>query len=141
MVFEGYIAKDKKSKYWAIGVDALDIHTQGTSEKNAFTMLQGAITDLARADHESLGDHATISIYKGEDKDKFNVKFDELSHMLGFILTRLRCKSNMSLAELSAKLGKNSRTVVQRYMSGKSVPWINSFDEIIGAMGYKIKIG
>ena len=140
MIFEGYIKKDSKSKYWAIGIEALDIHTQGTSEKNAYEMLRDAISSLAEVENEKLSKFSAVSFMKCEAKGRFNVSFDHLEEMLGFILNRMRFESNLSLSELSKKLGKKSRTVVQRYMAGKSIPTIDSFAKLTGAMGYQIKM-
>jgi len=134
MKFVGTIEKDKKSKYWAIGLDGLAIFTQGTSREDAFAMLTDAIQLLAEDEVEG---ECEIEIEDTGDKT-FYLSFKNTKAMWPFIIARLKYSTDLSVAEISEKLGKASRTTVGRYVSGASIPTIPAFDELLKALGYDL---
>jgi predicted RNase H-like HicB family nuclease len=136
MKFIGHIEKDKKSKYWAIGVEDLAIFTQGTSRDDAFNMLRDAIQLLAEDEVEA---PCEIDIEDTGEKT-FYLSFKDTKAMWPFIIGRLKYSTDFSVAEISEKLGKASRTTVGRYVSGSSIPTIPAFDELLKALGYDLII-
>jgi len=126
--FEGEVIKDKNSRYWAVGVSALDVFSQGTTKKKALEMLKSAIEDLA--DDAGLPFKITVS----EKKGKVFVTADDNRRFLAFFLKRQRQSAGLSLSQVAKNLGAKSKNGYARYEQAKAEPGVSKLEELIRAI-------
>ncbi len=123
---------EKSGRWFAISCDCLGVFTQGNSVEEAKEMFKDALNALVEEGKSK------AQIEFADDNQGFKiVNFDE---MIAFIMERLRHQSELSIADLADELGQKSKSLIHRYLQGKSIPTITRFDELINAMGHKIFI-
>ena len=117
----------KVDDYWAIEVPILGIVTQGKTREEAFEM----ITDAVEALVAKKG--FVINVFLGED-DYFEIGSKDSSTLNAFMLRRLRLRNNLTLKEVSKRMGAKSINAYARYEQGLSVPTINKLGVLIAAI-------
>jgi len=90
-------------------------------------MIKDAIDALADAD----GIDVDVHPGKGEH---FEVSSADEGAMIAFLLKRQRQMHGLSLADVSARLGRKSRNAYARYEQGKAVPTIAKLSELLKAV-------
>ena len=87
MELEGRVWKD--GKWWIIEIPCLNIVTQGSTKKDAFVMIQGAVFELMKSYLSDLNKKFKLTVhdYKGE---RFGLTSNDSKRLLSFLLIRQR---------------------------------------------------
>jgi hypothetical protein len=120
--FEGRVWKD--GKQWLVEVPMLDVMTQGRSRREALTMIADAIESLAN----QKGFRAKVHPTGGQS---FEVGSADTATLTALLLRRQREAHELSLAEVSKRLGQKSRNAYARYERGASVPTIEKLQRLL----------
>lgn len=117
----------KQGAWWAADVDAAGVHTQGKTKAAAEAMLLDAIRELVnRPDLEleasALGDGRVL------------IEASDPAALTALVLRYQRSASQLSLADVSERLGKKSRNAYARYEQGDSVPTVDKLIELLGVV-------
>lgn len=132
MLLEGKVWKSKKSRFWIIEIEPLDLVTQGTSKKDALQMIKFAIEDLVNEKSFK------VTVYLRKNGD-FAIGANDEKLWLAFFFQRLRMKEGLTLEQVARKLGYSSITSYARYEQGKVDPSVTKFNEILGVLSPKKK--
>lgn len=127
MRFEGRVWKDKNSKFWLIEVPILDIMSQGTSKKNALSMIGKAIETLV--DRKGF----QINVRPGV-MDEFTIGANQGVVLIALMLRRQREAHNLTLMEVARRLHSNSPNSYARYEQGKSTPTVEKLNQLMKAI-------
>ena len=127
MRFEGYVWKDKGSKYWLIEVPMLDVMTQGISKTDAYRMVADAIEQLVNRK----GFKVNVRIGKGAE---FTVGANQEGMLVALMLKRQREAHNLTLMEVAHRLHSKSPNTYARYEQGKSTPTIVKLNQLMRAI-------
>ena len=127
MRFEGRVWKDKRSKFWLIEVPILDILTQGTSKKNAHSMIGKAI--------EALVDQRGFQIdVRPGLEGAFTIGANQGVVLIALMLKRQREAHNLTLMEVARRLHSKSPNSYARYEQGKSAPTVEKLNQLMKAI-------
>ncbi len=125
MRFEGRVWKD--NDHWLIEVPALHAITQGTSEQDAYEMMQDLVETMA----DTEGFEATVF---PQAAGQLELGANDVKVLVALLLRRQRETRGITLAEAAAKLHQKSRNAYARYEQGKAVPTIEKLDELLQAI-------
>lgn len=121
----------KDGRHWLISVPSLDVMTQAKTKRDAFRMLKNAIKLLVN----KKGFH--VQIHPQRD-DFFIVEGHPAKDWVALMLKRQRVKNNISLDELSRRLGVKSINAYAQYEQGKNLPSLTKIQEFLSAMNAKM---
>ena len=126
----GRIAKEERS-LWSAEVAAIGAFTQGTSRKDAISMLAEVIELMI----ERPGFKVTITEI-GEDEGVISVLVDatEPSRLAAQVLKYQREVHGLSLADVAKVLGTSSRNAYASYEQGRTEPTLGKFRELLMAV-------
>jgi hypothetical protein len=125
MKLEGRVWKD--GKWWLVGVSLLDVMTQGHTKAGALEMIADAVESLVNVE----GFKVTVSGAKGEN---FYIGANRPAQLVALLLRRQRAAHQLSLADVTERLGQSSRGSYARYEAGKREPSIEKLGELLGAI-------
>ncbi len=127
MWIEGEVSKDPAgSRWWAVEVPDLRLHTQGKSKKDGYAMAKNAIELMAEVE----GYPVTVTIKPGKG-GKFHIGSDDVKGLIAFLLRRQREMSRMTLKEVATRLNAKSVNAYARYEQGRSEPTISKLAELL----------
>jgi len=117
----------KVDSYWAIEVPILGIVTQGRTKEEAFEMIVDALEALVSKEGFN------VEVFPGAD-DYFEIGSKDPATLNAFMLRRLRLRNNLTLKEVSKRMGAKSHNAYARYEQGLSVPTIEKLGKLISAI-------
>ena len=126
----GRIAKEEGS-LWSAEVAAIGAFTQGTSRKDAASMLAEVIELMI----DRSGFKVTVTEI-GEDRGGIAVLIDatEPSRLAAQVLKYQREVHGLSLADVAKLLGTSSRNAYASYEQGRTEPTLGKFRELLMAI-------
>jgi DNA-binding XRE family transcriptional regulator len=126
----GRIAKEQGS-LWSAEVSAIGAFTQGTSRKDAASMLAEVIELMVGRP----GFMVTVTELN-EDKGGITVLVDatEPSRLAAQVLKYQREVHGLSLADVAKLLGRSSRNAYASYEQGRTEPTLGKFRELLTAV-------
>lgn len=125
--FEGVMSHD--GKWWAIGVPALEVWSQGRTRPAAYRMIKEAV-ELSMA-------HPVEVEVLPMDGDRFVLRAKKSSddrYLVAMMLRNHRAKSGLSLAQVAERL-KVTRGTYAQYEQARSLPSVAKIETYISAMG------
>lgn len=127
-----FLTKPKKgSKYWAIEIPALGIHTQGASRRDSYVMARDAIRVLF--------DVHKLNVEISDDTEAgFLATFPADKEIFAKFLRASRITHDLTIMEMARRLKSKSPTAYARYESGRVMPSMDKFSEILEAMDKKL---
>lgn len=120
-------------KYWAIECPAIDAATQGTSKKNALDMMVDWVRSM-------LDDPEYPIEIMAEGDATFAMRFVDPRGVVGLLVAHARAASGLTLDQLAEKTGKQSRSAVRHYETGKNATSLQKMTEILNAVGYDVEV-
>lgn len=123
----------KAGSAWVIECPALGAVTEGRSKKDAL----GMMVDWIQSMLDDPAFKVAIAAGKGEE---FTMAFDDPRPILGMMIAQARVESGLTLEEVAQRLGLKSRSNARHYETGKHAPTLAKAQEILGALGYDIRI-
>lgn len=134
MELEGKIWKD--GKFWLVEVPAIEVMTQGKSQKEALQMIEDAIEGLMNCyfPNEAKDFKITAKDYK---KGIIGVSSSNNSLMLAFSLRRQRELSKSTVREVSERLGSNSPNAYAKYEKGGVRISLDQYERLLYAVNPK----
>ncbi len=131
MEMEGKIWK--AGKFWLIEVPALDAMTQGGTRKEALSMIEDLVFEMAQSyfKDDLEGNFAvTVIDYK---KDIIGVIANDNKLLLALSLRRQREKSGSTVREVSERLGSKSPNAYAQYEKGKIGISLDKYEQLLKA--------
>jgi len=133
MFLEAEIKKDRGSNYWAAGIEALQVFTQGESQDDALEMLKDAV--------ETLWPDLKFDLdWSDREGGIAFLKTDDISNVVSKIIRQNRLEENLTQEQVAARLGSLYKSSVAPYESGDREPSIKKFDELLSAFGKTLVI-
>jgi hypothetical protein len=120
----------REGKFWAAEIPALDVSTQGYTEKEAQEMVMDLIQTMA--DDTTLGVTVTH-----EGGDAYAVAVDNTRVLVRLLLSSARQRTNKSLRELTRDLEKlklMSHNTYARYERGEVMPSAERLFDLLRAI-------
>lgn len=140
MRISGILEYDSSEKVpYYIGIPELEIHSQGSTLEEAYEMIKdafGLLLDEYTKGKVTKDDLKIVSI----NAVSFDIVTDKIKEVSGFAIHRLRAFSDLSQENIIKKMGKTSRRSLTAYEYGTSEAGLSKFQEILGAIGYDVKI-
>ena len=131
MEMEGKIWKD--GKFWLVEVPALDAMTQGETRKEALSMIEDLVFEMAKSyfkDEVEKDFAVTVIDYK---KDGIGVTASDNKLFLALSLRRQREKSGSTVREASERLGSKSPNAYAQYEKGKIGISLDKYEQLLMA--------
>ena len=128
---EGKIWKD--GKFWLVEVPALDAMTQGETRKEALSMIEDLVFEMAKSyfkDEVEKDFAVTVIDYK---KDGIGVTASDNKLFLALSLRRQREKSGSTVREASERLGSKSPNAYAQYEKGKIGISLDKYEQLLMA--------
>ena len=122
---------ETSSRYWAIEVPVIGLHTQGKNQRQALIMIKDAIFHLSKG--------IEVDLTLGENHI-FWVGANDQKAFLAFILSRVRTEQKLKIREASQRVGSKSPNTFGRYEQGKAMPRLDTLESILKALNPKIQI-
>lgn len=131
MELEGKIWKD--GKFWLVEVPAVEVMTQGRTQKEALEMIVNAIEGLVNCyfPHDAKDFKVTV---QNDKKGVIGVSSSNNSLMLAFSLRRQRELSKSTIREVSERLGSNSPNAYAKYEKGKVRISLDQYERLLHAV-------
>ena len=126
MLFE--VQAEKDGKFWLIEVPALDVMTQGRTQKDACQMLVDAIELLIDRPDSEMRVHVTK---KGQ---QLFLSASDPDRLIALMLRRQREKYGLTLEQVAQRLGSKSPNAFARYERGKARPTLAKLLELMQAI-------
>ena len=126
MLFE--VQAEKDGKFWLIEVPALDVMTQGRTQKDACQMLVDAIELLIDRPDSEMRVHVTK---KGQ---QLFLSASDPDRLIALMLRRQREKYGLTLEQVAQRLGSKSPNDFARYERGKARPTLAKLLELMQAI-------
>ncbi len=130
MRIEGRIKKS--DKWWAVEVPLLSVFTQGRTKKDAYNMVIDAIESLV--DKKGF----RVDVQPSED-NTFSVGANDEGILIAFALKQQRAKNNLSIRDVSEKMGSKSPSAYSRYEVGTVKPSLDKFSELLRAINEELE--
>ena len=127
MKFEGKLIKEKGDQYWGAEVPELGVYTQGKTKKDTYKMVKEAVELVV--DFENF----EVSIEPGGNESFFIIP-NNIGPVLALILKQKRLDNGLTIRDVAMRLGQSSPNSYGRYESGKSIPTLEKFDELLAAI-------
>jgi len=126
MKFQGKAYKD--GKYWLAEIPILELMTQGHSKKELLVMVEDLFTTLSN--------NSELEVNVQCDKNgNLEVGTNNSKIFVGLLLKRKRNLNNLTVEEVSKRLGSSSKNSYARYEQGKSLPSFDKLQELLCAVG------
>jgi predicted RNase H-like HicB family nuclease/DNA-binding XRE family transcriptional regulator len=127
MKFIGKILPKKTGeKYHSVAISDLGIYTQGKDLDDCLAMAKDALESL-------FGEAIEVSV-EAYGKGKITVTARDLKPLIGRFLEVLREKRELSIREVTNRLGKSSPNYYAQYEKGRVLPSLTVMTEIVKAM-------
>jgi DNA-binding XRE family transcriptional regulator/predicted RNase H-like HicB family nuclease len=141
MLYIGMNGRAWQDKDWyLIEIPALDLMTQGTDIDDALFMINDALA-LHLEELGVDGFDPNSSHWTDKDQGFFSISVPWNKRIVGFMMQRLRHRTNLSQRDLAKKLGYSSHNSIAAYESGKIQPTLEKFSEIMSGLGIDVNIG
>ena len=127
MKIEGKLEKKPNERIWGVSIPEIGIFTQGKSKSDAYKMAKEAIELVIE-----LNDFE-VSIEPSSNNNFFIIP-NNIGPILAMILRQKRIDSGLSIRDVANRMGQSSPNSYGRYESGKSIPTIEKFDELLKAI-------
>lgn len=123
----------KSGKFWLIEVPAIEVMSQGHTQKEALEMIADAIEGLIGCYYpeDSKGFKVCVQGYKG---GIIGINTTHNSLMLAFSLKRLREASKATVREVSERLGSRSPNAYARYERGRTRISLDQYERLLQAV-------
>jgi len=132
---EGMLTPPKgKNKQWGVELPLVGVHTQGTSKKNAMDMAADAVVQLVNKPG------FVASSEPKEEPSTFYVTSDDVAAFMSFIISRVRTEKKLTARGAASALKSKSPNAYARYETGKTVPRLDTLNEILTAIDPKISV-
>lgn len=131
MKIEGQIVREKGEKLWGVEILDIGIFTQGKTKKEAYDMAKEAIELTVNLDDFNV----TI---EPQDNNTFFVVPNNVGPILAMILKEKRTEKGLSIRDVAERLGQSSPNSYSRYETGKSIPSLSKFDELLRAIDSRL---
>jgi len=121
----------KEGGFWLVEVPALDAMTQGKTRKEAVTMAEDLVFEMARSyfeDETNKGFSITVIDYK---KNLIGITASDNKLFLALSLRRQREKSGSTVREASERLGSKSPNAYAQYERGKTSISVDKYEELL----------
>ena len=128
MKFEGQLIKEKGEKYWGVAFPEIGVFTQGKTKKEAYQMMKEAIELIVDFD-----DDFKVNIEPINNTSFFIIP-NHMGPILALILKQKRLEMGLTIKDVTARLGQTSPNAYGRYESGKNIPTLTKFDELLTAI-------
>lgn len=125
MRIEGKI--EKSGRFYAVEIPLLCIHTQGKSLKEAFAMAKDAVEAIVNVEDF----HAAVDA--GSD-GTFTVYGSEEGPLYAAILRQQRAAHGLTVRDVQARLGDSSPNAYSAYETGRRVPSVEKWSELMCAI-------
>jgi ribosome-binding protein aMBF1 (putative translation factor) len=122
---------EKEGKLWGIEIPALALSTQGRSKKEAYEMAVSVVKDAM--------DRQDLNIELIKVPTGFHLKIADVKATIAFILQRQRQDNGLSIREVARRLGSESPTAYHAYESGKRMPTVEKFEQILKAINKNLE--
>ena len=128
MEFLGNICK--KGKYWLIEIPCLDVLTQGTTQKEAFSMGKEAVEELV---YSYFGQKIKISVH---DLSEGNISISTGNNklLLALSLKRQREKQGLTIRDVTRKTKKTSPNNYSQYERGEINITFDQYEKFLRAI-------
>lgn len=137
MELDGIIEKPLKGKYWLIEIAALELMTQGTSRKSAFSMIQDAVFELVES-YFGKAARKQLKLSITEDgKEGFGLVSNNDKLLLSLALRRQREASGLTIREVASNLGSQSPNSYSQYEKGKINISLDKYESLLLAANPK----
>lgn len=123
----------KSNKFWLIEVPALDILTQGTTQKEALLMIKDATESLIN------NDNVEIAIHQNK-KGEFTISCNQNKYLIALMLKRIRRANSVTIQEIINKLGLSSKNSYAQYEQAKSEPTLSKISQFLEAINPSLQI-
>ena len=141
MLYIGMQGKVWRKKNWyVVEIPALDLMTQGKNKDDALYMINDALS-LHLEELGVKGFDPDGSCWVDKDHGNFSVAVPWSKKVVGFMMQRLRDRTNLSQRDLAKKLGYSSHNSIAAYETGKIQPTLEKFSEIMSGLGVNVSIG
>ncbi len=127
MKIEGKIRKQRDEKYWGVEIPEIGVFTQGRTRKKSYKMAKEAIELLV--DYEDF----KVKIEPGKN-DTFLVNPNKIGPILALVLKQKRIDNGLTIREVALRLGQTSPNAYSRYETGRNIPTLKKFDELVTAI-------
>lgn len=131
MEMEGKIWKD--GKFWLVEVPSLDAMTQGKTRKEALSMIEDLVLEMARcyfnADIKK-GFAVTVTDYK---KDVIGISSSDNKLLLALSLRKQREKSGSTIREAAERMGSKSPNAYAQYERGRIRISLDKYEQLLQA--------
>jgi hypothetical protein len=125
MRFSGRVWKE--GRWWLVEVPALEIVTQGSTKREALSMIADAIE--GHADRPGF----EVRVFAGAG-GQIEVGSDDVAALTALYLRRRRQASGLTLVEVAKRMGARSHNAYARYEQGKAVPTIGKLAELLAVV-------
>ncbi len=127
MKIEGKLEKKAGEKIWGVDIPEIGIFTQGRTKKEAYEMAQEAIELVVELEGFK------VTIEPGQNNSFFVIP-NKIGPILAMVLRQKRVDNGLSIRQVADRLGQSSPNAYGRYETGKSIPTIEKFDELLAAI-------
>ena len=131
MKFEGKLVKEKGEKYWGVSFPEIGVFTQGKTKREAYEMIKEAIELIVDFDDDFKVDIEPI------DSTSFFIIPNHIGPILALILKQKRIETGLTIKDVTMRLGQTSPNAYGRYETGKNIPTLKKFDELLTAINPK----
>jgi predicted RNase H-like HicB family nuclease len=131
MEMEGKIWKD--GKFWLVEVPTLDAMTQGKTRKEAISMIEDLVFEMAQcyfSDEMKDDFKVIINDYK---KGVIGVSSNENKLLLALSLRKQREKSGLTVREVAERLGSKSPNAYSQYEKGTIRISLDKYEQLLQA--------
>ena len=126
MRIAGKVFKD--GAFWLVEIPMLGgLVSQGKTRKEAYENAEDYLQCL------SLKESFKVSLLKGKE-GSFELKTNNVMETLALVLKALRHEQNLTLSDVSKKMGQSSNTSYARVEKGNSCPTVDKFNEYFAAV-------
>lgn len=120
----------RQGALWSADIDAIGAYTQGTSRKDAFSML----AELVELMVEQPGFKVSIDDYPAGGPGAVIVTANEPALLAAQVLKYQRETHKLTLADVAKKLGVSSISSYAAYEQGKREPSLSKFAELLAVV-------
>ena len=127
MKIEGKLEKKAGEKMWGVDIPDIGIFTQGRTKKEACQMAKEAIELVVNLEEFK------VTIEPAQNNNFFIVP-NHAGPIFAMILRQQRIEHGLSMRDVASRLGQSSPNSYGRYETGKNIPTIEKFDELLAAI-------
>ncbi len=128
MLIEGNIWQE--DKHWVAAVPMLDALTQGSTRKQALTMIEDLLRVMAK---EEINQRIRFKVVH-DKAGHFTVKPSKIDYVPALILKRMRLKNEQTIQSVVDRLGEKSKNAYAAYEQGRHIPGLFKLQTLLHAI-------